>query len=118
MKISVHGNVLSRGGLRLEPHGRRVIDILAELLEIENVEVGRRLDQIHQSLFDLLIVEQRLKLGRDAGGFVFVIVVRGHEVLLLGDGHHLDEVTHGVLPVHGGTATAFVTPFRGAAINH
>lgn len=43
---SVDGNVFPSGGFRLAPHRLGVVDVAAELVKVEDVEVVGRLDQV------------------------------------------------------------------------
>ena len=130
LRVSVHGDVLAGGGLGLGPHGLGGVEVLAKLLEVEDVEVGRGLDEVHQQLGELGVLVEVAELGRDPGEVGVLPDKLGHGVLvdedvggvgggvLLGDGHHLDEVPDGVLAVGGGAAPALDPPLGGAAVYH
>ena len=103
--------------LCLGPHGFGVSNIFTKLLVIQDVQIRRRVDQIHQGLGQLPVFVEILKLGRNSRQLVdgrpwaaLLRVLRLRDVvfrktrrmrrLLFVDGHHLDEVAHGVLPIH------------------
>ena len=112
--------------LRFGPERSRVPDVLAELLEIQDVQVRGSVDQIHQGLRELGVFVQVLELQWDPGHLVFFRVLRVRRffvavvvrLVFLVDGHHLDEVSDRVLPVHGGATATLKAPLTRSTIYH
>ncbi len=86
--------MLSRSGLSLGPVWLRGVNVPAELFEVQDVEVGRGMDQIDQGLLELLILVEVDKFkGNAVLKTVLSIVLTILAILLLlglSNGHHLN----------------------------